>query len=157
MSTGEKLSKAAQVVENTMAAFAKDFESGVGAFFSGGHAKTHEPEPVKESQGEKEKEQDATSAGKIVASQNVDGKDCYLVQTENPTSGKPESVLFEKGDTNYQHGADVTVTWGNEGQPKSAQVEKGVELSWGGGIAGQSQFNGQSQFTSAYHDDGQGL
>ena len=54
MSTGEKLSKAAQVVENTMSAFAKDFESGVGAFFSGGHAKTHEPEPVKESHGEKE-------------------------------------------------------------------------------------------------------
>jgi hypothetical protein len=161
--TGKNLYKASQVVENTLAAFTKDFESGVGAFFSGGNAKTHEAEPVKESQSEQKQgqEQDVTTAGKIVASQNVDGKDLYLVQTENP-GGKPESVLFEKGGTNYQHGADVTVSWGGEGQPKSAQVEKGVELTMGGiagqsQFGGQSQFSGQSQFASAYHDDGQGL
>lgn len=40
--------------------------------------------------------------------------------------------------------------------PANAKVDNGVELSWGGDVAGQSQFNGQSQFTSNYHDTDQG-
>jgi len=111
--TGKNLYKASQVVENSLAAVTKDFESGVASFFSGGNAKTHEPEPVKESQSSEQKQ------------------------------GQEQEVTTSS-------------------QSKSAQGEKGSELTMGG-IAGPSQFNGQSQFSgqsqfaSTYHDDGQGL
>jgi hypothetical protein len=45
---GKKVFGAAQAVENTLASTVKDFESGIGAFISGGNA--HEPEPVRETQ-----------------------------------------------------------------------------------------------------------
>ena len=47
---GKKVFGATQAVENTLASTVKDFESGVGAFISGGNAHTHEPEPVREPQ-----------------------------------------------------------------------------------------------------------
>lgn len=153
-----KIASAAQAVENTLAATVKDIESGIGSFFSGGHARTHEPEPVHEPKQEQERGQQAapdTTAGQIVANQQMNGKDYYLVQTENQ-AGQPERALFEKNGTNYEPGQDVIVKW-NDGKPASAQAEKGAELPWGGEIAGQSQFSGQSQFASQYHDDGQGL
>lgn len=54
---GRKISSAAQVVENSLAAAVKDLESGIGSFFSGGHAHTHEAAPVREaSEDTKEKE-----------------------------------------------------------------------------------------------------
>jgi hypothetical protein len=157
--TGKKILSAAQTVENSLAATVKDMENGIGSFFSGGHARTNEAEAVREQSPARDQEQPAssdTTAGQIVASQDVGGKPHYLVQTENQ-KGEPEKVLFEKGGTDYQAGADVTVTWGSEGRPASAKVDSGVELSWGGDIAGQSQFTGQSQFASTYHDDSQGL
>ena len=39
---GKKIIGAMQTVENSLAATVRDFESGIGSFFSGGHAKTHE-------------------------------------------------------------------------------------------------------------------
>lgn len=156
--TGKKIYSAAQAVENSLAATVKDLESGIGSFFSGGNARTNDAEAVREQPAAKEQEQKATSdtsAGQVVANQQIGGKDYYLVQTENQ-AGQPERALFEKNGTDYQVGQDVTVKW-SDGKPASAQAEKGAELPWGGEIAGQSQFNGQSQYTSQYHDDGQGL
>lgn len=148
---GKKIHSAAQVVENSLAATVKDLESGIGSFFSGGHAKTHEAEPVREAGQDQEREQQQpdSTAGRIVANQQVGGKDYYLVQTENP-AGQSERVLFEKGGTNYQAGQDVMVKW-DEGKPSHAQAEKGVELPWGGSFAGQSQF------ASNDHDQGAGF
>ena len=77
----------------------KDFESGVGAFFNGGNGRTHEPEPVRETQltePTKEASQERTAHGQIVANQDVNGTPAYLVQTEN-AKGEPEKVLVEKG------------------------------------------------------------
>jgi hypothetical protein len=153
-----KIGTAAQVVSNSIGAAAADLQSGIGSFFSGGHAHTHDPAPVHEPKSQ-EREQQApaadTTAGQVVASQQIGGKDYYLVQTENQ-AGQPERALFEKNGTDYQPGQDVIVKW-NDGKPASAQAEKGAELPWGGEIAGQSQFSSQSQYASQYHDDGQGL
>jgi len=141
---GKKASRAAEAVENTLAAVVKDMESGLGTFFSGGNAITHEPEPLREARQERD-----STGGQIIANQQIDGKDYYLVQTENP-AGQSERVLFEKNGTNYQPGQDVVVKW-DEGKPAHAKADKGVELPWGG------NFTGQSQFTSNDHDQGQGL
>lgn len=154
---GKKILGAAQVVENSLAASVRDFESGIGAFLSGGDAKTNRPQEVQEQAPTREQEPSRDSTpGQIVANQEIGGKPFYLVQTQNQ-QGQQENVLFEKGSTNYQAGTDVNVSWGDEGRPTGAKVGKDVELSWGGELAGQSQFGGQSQFSSAYHDDGQGL
>lgn len=154
-----KLGTAAQVVGNSIGAAAADLQSGIGSFFSGGHAHTHDPAPVQESKQEKGSEQQASvpdsTAGQVVANQQIGGKDYYLVQTENQ-AGQPERALFEKNGTDYPPGQDLIVKW-NDGKPASAQAEKGAELPWGGEIAGKSQFGSQSQFTSQHHDDGQGL
>jgi len=47
---------AALAVENAFAATLKDFDSGVGSFFSGGEARTHEPKQVHDWQLEPKKE-----------------------------------------------------------------------------------------------------
>lgn len=156
---GKKILSAAQTVENSLAATVKDMENGIGSFFNGGHARTNEAEAVREPAAARDQEPPLsgdTTAGQIIASQDIGGKPYYLVQTENQ-KGEQEKVLFEKGGTDNQVGADVTVTWGSEGRPASAKTDNGVELSWGGEIAGQSQFTGQSQYASSYHDDSQGL
>lgn len=41
--TGRKIATAAQAVENSLAASMKDLNSGLGSFFSGEKADTHEP------------------------------------------------------------------------------------------------------------------
>ncbi|TFW28465.1 hypothetical protein [Duganella callida] len=154
----KKMTSAALTVTNSLAATAADIQSGIGSFFSGSHAHTHDAAPVQEAPQEREqktKEPTDTTAGQVVVGQQIGGKDYYLVQTENP-AGKPERLLFEKNGTDYQPGQEMTVKW-DEGKPAHAKAEKGAELPWGGEIAGKSQFNGQSQFASNYHDDGQGL
>lgn len=144
---GKKIISAAQVVENSLAAAVRDLESGIGSFFSGSHAKTHEPAPVRESSSqEREKQGDTFSQGQIIASQDIGGTPYYLVQTENPKGG-PEKVLFEKGDTNYQAGTDVSVKWGTEDKPVSAQTNDSTLLLW------SSNFAGQSQFSSTHHQE----
>lgn len=158
--TGKKILSAAQVVENSLAASVKDLESGIGAFFSGSDAKTHRPQEVQEQASvpapEREPGRDITP-GQIIANQDVGGKQFYLVETQTPNGGQERS-LFEKGDTNYQAGTDVNVSWGDEGRPTSAKVGKDAEMSWGGDFAGQSQFGSKSQFSSSYHDEqSQGL
>lgn len=54
---GKKITGAMMVVENSLAAEVRDFESGIGAFFSGGHAKTHEVEAVRERGADEGKEE----------------------------------------------------------------------------------------------------
>jgi len=136
-----KAAQLGQVVENTLAATVKDVESGIAAFFTGGHARTHEPEPVKESHApaEQAQGQDVTTSGTIVASQDMNGTPCYLVEAENP-QGQKEKILFEKGDTNYQHGSTVSIKWGDE-YPKSAEVESGVQLSWSSPTQAHENYN----------------
>lgn len=116
---GKKVFGAAQAVENAMAATVKDFESGVGAFFTGGNARNHESEPVREPQmtePNKEASEERTASGQIVANQDVNGTPAYLVQTEN-AKGEPEKILVEKGkDDTFQVGQDVTMSWGKDGQ-----------------------------------------
>jgi len=155
--TGKKILGAAQVVENSLAASVKDLESGIGAFFSGINARTNETQAVQEQAPAREQEQGRDSTpGQIIANQEIGGKPFYLVQTQNP-QGKQEHALFEKGSTDYQTGANVNVSWGDEGRPTSAKADNGAKMPWGGELAGQSQFSGQSEFSSAHHDDGQGL
>jgi len=154
---GKKILGAAQVVENSLAASVKDLESGIGAFFSGSDAKTNRPQEVQEQAPAREQEPSRdTTPGQIIANQEIGGKPFYLVQTQNH-QGEQERALFEKGSTDYQAGTNVNVSWGDEGRPTSAKAGNDAEMSWGGELAGQSQFGGQSQFSSSYHDDGQGL
>jgi hypothetical protein len=156
---GKKVLSAAQVVENSLAASLKDLESGIGVFLSGGDAKTNRPQEVQEQAPAPAREQESGSEstpGQIVANQDIGGKPFYLVQTQNP-QGEQEHTLFEKGSTDYQVGKDITISWGNEGRPTGAKVDNGVELPWGGELAGKSQFSDQSQFSSSYHDNDQGL
>lgn len=127
---GKKVFGAAQAVENTLASTVKDFESGIGAFISGGNAHTHEPEPVREPQltePTKEASQERTAAGQIVANQDVNGTPAYLVQTEN-AQGEPEKVLIEKGKTDFQVGQDVTLSWGKDGQLSGMEEQRDYGL-----------------------------
>lgn len=124
---GKNVFGAAQAVENALASTVKDFESGVGAFFNGGNGRTHEPEPVRETQltePTKEASQERTAPGQIVANQDVNGTPAYLVQTEN-AKGEPEKVLVEKGkDDSFQVGQDVTMSWGKDGQLKGMEEQR---------------------------------
>ena len=127
---GKKVFGAAQAVENTLASTVKDFESGVGAFFSGGNAHTHEPESVREPQltePTKEAGQERSAPGQIVANQDVNGTPAYLVQTEN-AQGEPERILVEKGKTDFQVGQDVTLSWGKDGQLAGMEEQRDYGL-----------------------------
>jgi hypothetical protein len=108
---------AAHAVENSLASVTKDFESGVGAFFSGGHAETHSVKPTEIQMNESSQNvtQERTSEGQIIANQDVNGTPAYLVATEN-AHGEPEKVLIGKGNTDFQVGQDVVMSWGKDGQ-----------------------------------------
>lgn len=108
---------AAHTVENTLASVTKDFDSGVGAFFSGGHAETHgvKNTEIQMNEPSQSVNQERTAEGQIVANQDVNGTPAYLVATEN-AHGEPEKILIGKGDTDFQVGQDVVLSWGKDGQ-----------------------------------------
>ena len=128
---GRKISGAAQVVEKTLVSEIRDFESGIASFISGGDARTHAPEPVREprfSEPEHGSEsQERTAAGQIVANQDVNGTPAYLVQTEN-AKGEPERIFVEKGETNFSIGQDVILGWGKDGQLNSMEEQRDYGL-----------------------------
>ena len=124
---GKKIFGAARVVENALASTVNDFESGVGAFLSGGNGRTHEPAPVREMQLTEpttEVSQERTALGQIVANQDVDGTPAYLVQTEN-AKGEPEKVLFKQGkNDSFEVGQEVTMSWDKEGQLNGMEEQR---------------------------------
>lgn len=70
--TGQKIYKASQIVENTLASGLKDFESGIGSFFSSTHARSHGVEEVPEqAKGEAKPEQAAEVTDSIGAASSA--------------------------------------------------------------------------------------
>lgn len=108
---------AAHTVENVLASVTKDFDSGVGAFISGGHAETHDVKntEIQINEPSQSINQERTSEGQIIANQDVNGTPAYLVATEN-AQGEPEKILIGKGETDFQVGQDVVLSWGKDGQ-----------------------------------------